>query len=83
MNVHKFNLGDLVAKKNGATVIKKGIVVQEREDSFVVKWTHYDKNFFMEKEGDIFEDLNKIYLLSFQSFHRNNNDAFLSLLSAS
>ena len=83
MNVHKFKLGDLVAKKNGATVIKKGIVVQEREDSFVVKWTHYDKNFFMEKKDDLFSELNKKYLLSYQTINRYQLDSYLLLLNSS
>ena len=84
--MHSFRTGDLVAiHKNeyDNTIIKIGIIIKEEADTFFVKWTSYNKNFFMEKQEDIFRELNNMYLLSLQSFDRNDASAFLSLLSAS
>ena len=51
-----FKTGDLIAKVHG--LIKKplqvGIVIDHTDSTFLVKWTSFNKDFFMEKEGDFF-----------------------------
>ena len=84
--MYNFKKGDLVgirppSEKDSA--IKTGIVVEITQYNIIVQWTSYDKIFFMEKKGDIFEELNKSYLLSRQSYHRLNDKAALYLLNPS
>ena len=81
----QFKTGDLVARYNPSDnmILKTGIVLGSFDETFTVKWTSYNKDFFMEKEGDIFGSLNNLYLLSLQSFNRRIGDNFLCLLSAS
>jgi len=62
--------------------IQIGLVVFDNSDAFSVKWTSYNKFFFMEKEEDIFEELNKTFLLSTVSFSRDDSRHNLSLLSS-
>ena len=81
--MYNFKVGDLVANNIGGMILKVGVIIEQSVDSFSVRWTSYDKDFFMEKEGDIFIELNNLYLLSFQSIDRNNAEASLRLLSAS
>ena len=83
--MHVFKKGDLVGLNQAATNknVKTGIIVNQEKLGFTVRWTSYDKNFFMEKEDDIFSELNNLYLLSTQSIRRNNTTACLSLLNAS
>ena len=84
--MHTFKKGDLVGIKHpidpGAS-IKTGVVITETEYNLVIQWLSYDKIFFMEKQGDIFEELNKSYLLSKQSYHRMNERIDLFLLNSS
>lgn len=84
--MYSFKIGDLVAIKNPSQknkFIKTGIVVNETEFNVVIQWVSYDKLFFMEKEDDIFAELNKTYLLSRQAYHRLNSNAGLCLLNPS
>jgi hypothetical protein len=68
-NIH---LGDFVAfnhpKKNA--FLKKGIVIDSKKESFVVKWTSYNKDFFLEGAGEEFRELNRTYLLGVMSYNR-------------
>jgi hypothetical protein len=84
--MYKFKKGDLVGIRHPTKKkypIKTGIVVEEEEFNILIQWLSYDRVFFMEKEGDIFEELNKSYLLSKQAYHRLNEKANLFLLSPS
>ena len=79
-----FKTGDLVAKIHHSVdkPIQIGLVISDNSDKFSVKWTSYNKFFFMEKEEDIFEELNKTFLLSTVSFKRGTGTQNLSLLSS-
>ncbi len=83
--MHDFKAGDLIAKynPNNDEILKTGIIVHSHPETFIVKWTSYNKKFFMEKEDDMFGQLNNLYLLSLQSFNRHTEGAFLCLLSPS
>ena len=83
--MHVFKKGDLVGLNKVATNknVKTGIVVNQEKLGFTVRWTSYDKNFFMEKEDVIFAELNKLYLLSLQYFKHKDAHAYLSLINAS
>ncbi len=83
--MNNFKIGDLVGLQHPSEhrIIKTGIVIYQGLDGFNVKWTSYDKSFFMEKEDVIFEELNKLYLLSTQYFKYNNAYTHLSLINAS
>tara|TARA_R110000772_G_scaffold92928_3_gene190027 strand:- start:2618 stop:2830 length:213 start_codon:yes stop_codon:yes gene_type:complete len=63
-------------------LLKTGIVVSETSTNITVQWLSYNKSYFLEKEDDIFRELNNMYLLSLQSIHRNNIEVCLHLLSA-
>ena len=81
--MYSFKLGDLVASEINGLQLKTGVVVDTNSTSVIIKWTSYNKDYFLEKEDDIFIELNNLYLLSFQSIDRNNAEASLRLLSAS
>ena len=86
MSMYKFKKGDLVGLKhptNPSCPLKTGVVVTDTEYNVVIQWVSYDKTFFMEKQGDIFEELNKSYLLSRQLYHRSDEKASLFLLNSS
>jgi len=80
-----FKTGDLVAKIHPLVQkpLQVGLVISHDTDTFLIKWTSFDKDFFMEKEGDIFIELNKSFLLDTVQVHRNNMEANLSLLNSS
>ena len=82
MNI--FKTSDLVGLNHPSNnkLIKIGIVINQEEVGFIVKWTSYDKSFFMEKEDVIFEELNKLYLLSLQYFKHKEAHTYLSLVNA-
>ena len=50
--MHNFRTGDLIAKLHPVeqTPIQIGIIIEHDAHEFLVKWTSYDKVFFMEKE---------------------------------
>tara|TARA_R110002074_G_scaffold237176_1_gene409001 strand:+ start:2299 stop:2568 length:270 start_codon:yes stop_codon:yes gene_type:complete len=77
--------GDLIAKNHPSIEgpIKIGIVISNTTEGFTVKWTSYNKNFFMEKEADIFSELNKAFLLNIETIATRHVDTSLSLLNSS
>mgnify|MGYP003626823726 CR=1 FL=1 len=79
-----FRTGDLIAQTHPAIEdpLKVGIVIEDNETTFDVKWTSYNKTFFMEKEYDIYSELNNSYLLTTVQIHRRNVEANLLLLSS-
>tara|TARA_R110002124_G_scaffold246037_1_gene411131 strand:- start:614 stop:865 length:252 start_codon:yes stop_codon:yes gene_type:complete len=83
--MYNFKTGDLVAKKHPSNgmILKTGIIISDCRASIDVKWFSYNKKFFMEKTHDIFQELNKSYLLSVQSIERGNESNFLYLLNSS
>ena len=76
-------LGDFVGQKhpNENIFLKKGIVVDSLKDSYVVHWLLYNKVFWMDFEDSAFEELNKRYLLTKMSYHRDQTAADIVILS--
>jgi len=66
MNCDDVKLGNLVSLKfsNEFKSIKLGIVTDLKKDSFMVKWIWYNKLFFMDNEHQMFNELNREYLLT-------------------
>lgn len=83
--MYTFRTGDLVAKIHPCTKkpLQVGLVISDSTIAFTIKWISYDKIFFMEKEEDIFEELNKSFLLSTVQVYRGNGEINLSLLNSS
>tara|TARA_Y100000593_G_C4288166_1_gene326760 strand:- start:1066 stop:1380 length:315 start_codon:yes stop_codon:yes gene_type:complete len=79
-----FKTGDLVAKIHPAIKepLQVGLVIGDNETSFLIKWTSFNKSFFMEKEEDIFGELNKSFLLDTVQVYRTNREANLLLLNS-
>ena len=79
-----FRTGDLIAKFLPSTKenLQVGLVIDDNPETFLIKWIWFNKVFFMEKEGDIFKELNNSYLLSTIQVHRRNMEANLSLLNS-
>ena len=79
-----FRTGDLIAHKhpNIKKPLRIGLVISHHEDTFSVKWISFNKDFFMEKEEDIFKELNKTFLLDTVQIHRTNTGANLLLLNS-
>jgi hypothetical protein len=79
-----FRTGDLIAQTHPAIKgpLKVGIVIEDDKDTFMVKWTSYNKTFFMEKEYDIYSELSNTYLLTTVQIHRRNSDVDLLLLNS-
>ena len=80
-----FQTGDLIAKIHPKIQkpIQMGIVIQDSAETFIVKWTSFNKVFIKKKKKDIFSDLNKTFLLNTVQVHRENTEANLVLLNAS
>ena len=76
-------LGDYVEQKHPVEqgYLKRGIVVQSKSDSFVVQWLSYNKDFFLEFKGEVFEELNRRYLLTKMSYARSNDQVDIVILS--
>ena len=76
-------LGDFVAQKHPEENIflKKGVVTDSLKDSYVVQWLSYDKVFWMDYEDSVFEELNRRYLLTKMSYHRDQKSADIIILS--
>ena len=76
-------LGDFVGQKhpNQDIYLKKGIVVESLEKSYVVHWLIYDKIFWMDFQDAAFEELNRRYLLTKMSYHRDQKSADIIILS--
>ena len=79
-----FKTGDLIAKILPSTKenLLVGLIIDDNQETFLIKWVWFNKVFFMEKEGDIFKELNNSYLLSTVQVHRRNMGANLSLLNS-
>jgi hypothetical protein len=76
-------LGDYVAQMHPKETfpLKKGIVVESLSNSYTVHWTSYNKKFFMELEGEAFEELNSRYLLTKMSYSRTSYNVDIVALS--
>jgi len=76
-------LGDFVGQKhpNENIFLKRGIVIDSLENSYVVQWLLYDKNFWMDFEDAAFEELNRRYLLTKMSYHREQKNVDIVILS--
>jgi len=79
-----FKTGDLIAHRHPTEEkpLKIGLIICDDEETFTIKWTSFDKVFFMEKEGDIFAELNKTFLLGTECFYREKEEASLCLLNS-
>ena len=62
--------------------LQVGIVISDDKNTFLIKWLSFNKDFFMEKEGDIFQELNKSFLLNTVQVHRQNTIPSLVLLNS-
>jgi hypothetical protein len=82
--MRSFRKGDLIAKISPSVSgpLQTGIVTENRGGYFTVRWTSYNKTFFMEKKGDIFSQLNNLHLLGWESFECNVHAPFLVLLNS-
>jgi hypothetical protein len=80
-----FRVGDLVAKHHPAITnpLQHGIVISANEFNFSIKWISFNKVFFMEKEEDIFRELNNSFLLNTVTISRYDMEHNLSLLNSS
>lgn len=76
-------LGDYVAQMHPQdnTFLKKGLVVLSDYDRFEIQWLNYNKEFWQEFEGEVFEELNRRYLLTRMSYNRNNDNVDIKILS--
>ena len=81
--MHEIKLGDFVAQSHPteASLLKKGIVIESLKGSFVVQWLTYNKEFYMDSEDEVFEELNRRYLLTKMSYHRENRNADIVILN--
>ena len=79
-----FKTGDLIAHRHPTKEkpLKIGLIICDDEETFTIKWTSFDKVFFMEKEGDIFAELNKTFLLGTECFYREKEESYLFLLNS-
>jgi hypothetical protein len=77
-------LGDLVSHLHPSTSksLKVGIVIGAQKNDFIVKWIWYDKYFFMDEEESLFNELNKEYLLTSTTIHRQRDDIVLEILNS-
>tara|TARA_R110002020_G_scaffold127615_1_gene286192 strand:+ start:3191 stop:3481 length:291 start_codon:yes stop_codon:yes gene_type:complete len=82
--MYKFHIGDLVASihPSSSIILKTGLVVNSDKRTFKIKWMSFNHDFFMEKQGDIFKELNNRYLLGTVEINRNNVEPFLVLLNS-
>ena len=76
-------LGDFVCQlhPDRTMILKRGIVVESLKESYVVHWLSFNKVFWMEFKGEVFAELNKRYLLTRMSYHRNNREVDIVVLS--
>jgi len=82
--MYYFKVGDLVeyAHPNMQNILKTGLVIENTKSDFMVKWLWCDKLFFMEKEGDIFKELNKAFVLNTETYLRKGHTPLLRLLNS-
>lgn len=76
-------IGDYVGQVHPSEkmILKKGIVVSTNKDCYEVQWLSFNKEFWMEFEGDAFAELNKRYLLTRMSYNRSHNESDIIILS--
>lgn len=76
-------LGDFVAQTHPTSevILKKGIVVESKDESYIIQWLSFNKDFWMEFEGEAFAELNRRYLLNRMSYHRANKEVDIIILS--
>lgn len=76
-------IGDYVGQVHPSSdmILKKGIVVETKEDCYEVQWLSFNKEFWMEFEGDAFAELNKRYLLTRMSYNRSHSETDIIILS--
>jgi hypothetical protein len=76
-------LGDYVGQRHpvDSLFLKKGIVVESKSNSFVVQWLSYNKDFFLDFKGEVFEELNDRYLLTKMSYSRTNKKVDIVILN--
>ena len=76
-------IGDYVGQVHPSSdmILKKGIVVDTNEDTYEVQWLSFNKEFWMEFEGEAFAELNKRYLLTRMSYNRSNMQTDIIILS--
>ena len=79
-----FKTGDLVSKSHPRKDedLQIGIVIKDDRTTFLIKWLWYNKEFFMEKEGDIFTEINNTLLLDTTMYGRVYNGEYLKLLNS-
>ena len=67
-------LGDLVAQYHPSEniILKKGIVIFSNSSRYEVQWVSYNKKWWMEDYCEDISYLNRRYLLTKMSYHRNN-----------
>ena len=77
------NLGDYVGQKHPTEpfFLKKGIIVESKDDSYVVQWLSFNRKFWMGYEGEVFSELSKRYLLTKMSYNRSYNESNIIILS--
>lgn len=80
-----FQIGDLIAKCHPMVEkpLQVGLVISTTAADFTVKWISFNKVFFMEKEEDIFEELNNSFLLNTATLSRQDTSHNLTLLNSS
>mgnify|MGYP006969428019 FL=1 len=76
-------IGDYVGQVHPSSdmILKKGIVVDTKKDSYEVQWLSFNKDFWMEFEGEAFAELNRRYLLTRMSYNRSNSETDIIILS--
>ena len=76
-------IGDYVGQIHPSEnmILKKGIVVDTNKDTYGVQWLSFNKEFWMEFEGDAFAELNRRYLLTRMSYNRCHNETDIIILS--
>ena len=76
-------IGDYVGQVHPSSdmILKKGIVVDTNRDTYEVQWLSFNKEFWMEFEGEAFAELNKRYLLTRMSYNRSNMQTDIIILS--
>jgi len=76
-------IGDFVGQTHPTSemILKKGIVVESKGDSYIVQWLTFNKDIWMEFEGEAFAELNRRYLLTRMSYHRTYKQADIIILS--
>lgn len=76
-------IGDYVGQIHPVSdmILKKGIVVEAKKESYEVQWLSFNKDFWMEFEGEAFAELNRRYLLTRMSYNRSYNESDIIILS--